>query len=288
MNTSKKIQKYLALSALAATLAACGGYVYTTVGGKVSGLVEGDAVYLITDTGYRKTVEKDGSFAFDIASNANYNITVLQQPYKTHCAITNGSGKMTGEASVTNVAVNCVPGVPIGGAVSGMTDGSSVTLAYTAGDRTDSVAVTANASFQFSRYAVDKSNYTVNVALAPVAQYCKVNNATGTVNLANPAASATVAVVCQAAVPVKFTLSGLTTGTALTLVNNANGAADKITLSTDGTYAFNFSYLSGVSYAVAVATQPSGQTCKVQNGSGVTDLANPTGASNIVVTCAKS
>ncbi len=288
MKTSKKFQKYLALGIIAASLAACGGYVYTTVGGQVTGLVEGDAVYLITDAGYRKTVEKDGSFAFDIASNANYAISILQQPYKTNCSVSNGSGKMTGEASVTNVAVKCVPGVPIGGTVAGMTDGSSITLAYTAGDRTDSVAVTANASFQFSRYAVDKTSYTVNVALAPAAQYCTVNNATGTVNLANPAASATVAVACQAAVPVKFTLSGLSSGTALTLVNNAQGRADKITLTADGTYAFNFSYLTGVSYAVAVDTQPTGQTCKVQNGSGVTDLANPTGASNVIVTCAKT
>lgn len=288
MKTSKKIQKYLALSAIAASLAACGGYVYTTVGGKVSGLVEGDPIYLITDAGYRKTVDKDGSFAFDIASNASYNITISQQPYKTNCAITNGSGKMTGEASVTNVAVNCVPAVPIGGSVAGMTNGSTLTLAYTAGDRTDSVLVGANGSFQFNRYAVDKTSYAVNLSVAPPAQYCTIANPTGTVNLANPAASATVAVSCVAAVPVKFALSGLSTGTILTLVNNADGRADKINLTIDGSYAFNFSYLSGVKYAVTVDTQPTGQTCKVQNGTGVTDLNNPTGASNITVTCAKS
>ena len=75
------------------------------------------------------------------------------------------------------------------------------------------------------------------------------------------------------------TVSGLTSGT-LVLKNN-NG--DDLTINANSTsFTFATALASGAAYAVTVGTQPSGQTCSVNKGTGTESSANVT---NINVTC---
>ena len=266
-------------------LAGCGGFVYTTVGGTVKGLGSGDTLVLRNDTNYTKTITADGTFAFNVASNGSYSISILSQPNSVNCAVSNGTGAMTGDAAVTSVAVNCVPNVPVAGTVSGMADGSSMILSNNAAS---TLTVSANGAFQFANYVVSGNPYSVAVSTPPASQFCTVANGAGTVTNANMLSGSNVAVSCVPAVPVKFTVSGLTSGSTLVVADTAIGIVDKYAVTADGTYSFNWSLLTGAAYSAAVFTQPNGQTCTVSNGNGVADLSNPAAASNIVVNCVKN
>ncbi|MFZ6772932.1 hypothetical protein ACO0LB_09485 [Undibacterium sp. SXout7W] len=266
-------------------LAGCGGFVYTTVGGTVKGLGSGDSLVLRNDANYTKTLTADGTFAFNVASNGSYAISILTQPNSVSCALTNGTGTMTGDAAVTNVSVNCVPNVPVAGTLSGMSDGSTIILSNNA---TSTLTLSANGAFQFASYVVSGNPYSVAVSTPPAGQFCTVANGAGTVNNSNLLSGSNVAVTCAPAVPVKFTVSGLTSGSTLVMADTAIGIVDKYAVTADGTYSFNWSLLTGANYSASVDTQPSGQTCTVSNGAGVADLANPTGASNIAVKCVKN
>ena len=74
------------------------------------------------------------------------------------------------------------------------------------------------------------------------------------------------------------TVTGLASGQTVTLLNNGGNA---LIVSGNGTFNFTNTLASGTAYVVTVGTQPSGQKCTVENGSG-TVLNN---VQNISVTC---
>ena len=76
------------------------------------------------------------------------------------------------------------------------------------------------------------------------------------------------------------TVSGLT-GTGLVLQNNGG---DNRAVTADGAFTFATAIGAGAAYGVTVLTQPSGQTCTAQNGSGTAN-ANVT---NVAVSCVAS
>src|SRR4029077_19647639 len=91
-----------------------------------------------------------------------------------------------------------------------------------------------------------------------------------------------VAVTCAAAGPSTVTIGGAATGlTGTGLVLQDNGG-DNLTVAAAGNFTFATALTTGSQYAVIVATQPSGQTCTVSNGSG-TATANVT---NVAIACA--
>ena len=267
---------------LAGVLVGCGGFVYTTVGGSVKGLTEtGSYLLLIDDAGYRQELTKDGSFSFRVASNGSYNITIAQQPNPVNCTLANGSGKMTGEAPVNNIAVTCVPNVPIAGSLTGL--GSSQSLTLTLNDVIQT-ALVADGVFTMPTYAVNGKPYTVKVNLPPAGKVCKIQNATGTANISSPPTN--VAVSCAAGVPIGGTLTGLKVGNGLILTNVLpDGTKDSRSLFADGVYTFNFSLADGDGYDVQVDTQPNGQKCTVTNGKAKASIANPAPAIAIGVSC---
>ena len=77
---------------------------------------------------------------------------------------------------------------------------------------------------------------------------------------------------------VSVTVSGLQTGTSVTLSDNGS---DDLTVSANGTVAFAKTLPSGGAYAISVATQPTGQTCLVTGGSGTVAKSNI----NVAVGC---
>ena len=91
-----------------------------------------------------------------------------------------------------------------------------------------------------------------------------------------------VAVTCTTAT---FTIGGTVTGllgTGLALRDNGD---DDLTIAADGTFTFATPLASGGTYAVTVATQPSGpvQSCSASGGSGTVGSGDVTG---VVINCA--
>ncbi|MBC3860624.1 hypothetical protein H8K32_00800 [Undibacterium jejuense] len=287
------------LSGVAIVLAGCGGFVYTTVGGTVTGLGTSgtNTVGLKNEGNYTQVLSADGSFSFTEASNAQYTISVYQQPRYVNCSVANGTGTMNSSTGVANVAVTCVPNVQINGNLSGLADGSKLYLinnitnpatnVSTSADNTPAGAISANGTFVLPTWVVSGYNYNVTVALPPPGQYCTVANGTGVADNNPKLSPPLIGVNCVTAVPVTFTVTGLTAGNSVTLTNTsiARKEGDPLTVSTIGTYNFSWSLLTGMNYSVAVTTQPNGQTCTVQNGNGTANLANPGASANIAVTC---
>lgn len=75
------------------------------------------------------------------------------------------------------------------------------------------------------------------------------------------------------------TVTGLGAGTQVTLLNNNSNS----TAVSNGAFTFAATLSANGAYSVSVATQPTGQTCTVSNGSGSVATAN---ISNVTVTCA--
>jgi hypothetical protein len=261
------------------TLVACGGFVYTTVGGTVTGLVTGSTLVLKNELNYTYSMTIDGSFSFRVPSDGNYVISVGAQPNPVNCTVTNGTGKMTSDAPVTNVRVNCVPNVPLSGTLTNLPDASSLVLMV---NDVAVTALTANGAFTLSKYVVDGQPYVVGVASPPASEVCSVQNGTGTAHINDIPSASNLKVNCVPGVPVSGSLTGLKSGTYIILTNNGT---DTRTLIGDGTYIFNFSLLDGASYDVQVTTQPVGQKCTVTNGSGKVSITTPANSANIQVTC---
>ena len=92
-------------------------------------------------------------------------------------------------------------------------------------------------------------------------------------------ASVAYAVASTSTHTVIGSVTGLTSGNSITLLNNAGNA---ITVTANGAFKFSTPVVYNGSYAVTVGTQPIGQTCTVSNGSGAGIVANISG---VAVTC---
>ncbi|MGY4830534.1 hypothetical protein ACVNIS_18330 [Sphaerotilaceae bacterium SBD11-9] len=77
------------------------------------------------------------------------------------------------------------------------------------------------------------------------------------------------------------TVSGLPSSTSVTLQLNA---ANDLTVSANGSFAFGDTVAAGGSYAVTVLTQPVGASCAVTNASGTIDTYG-NDVSSVAVTC---
>lgn len=174
---------WLSAATLAVALGACGGGGSNnpdgTVGGTVSGLAAGTSV----------TIQNNGSETLTLTSNAPYTFTTLQkaltsfsvgvitQPVGQTCGITFPAGVIpTDGTTVRNVNVVCAQTSSVGGTVTGLTSGSSVTLAL--GDL--SVVATADGRYSFPVVYAAGTAYTVAVSTQPTTQTCILTNATGT------------------------------------------------------------------------------------------------------------
>lgn len=118
----------------------------------------------------------------------------------------------------------------------------------------------------------EKSAYNITVKTQPTSptQICTVSRGTGTIQF-EPFRN--VAITCVTSnFAVRGSVSGLT-GSGLTLL--LNGAATQTVAA--GAVAVAFPVVpSATAYTVSVGTQPSGQTCSVNNGSGVVGAADVT------------
>ena len=245
-----------------------------TIGGTVSGLNTGTSVTLLDNGGNALKVTANGSFTFTtaLATGATYKVTVGTQPTGETCTVTNGTGTV-GTANVTNVTVACKTTYTIGGTVSGLNTGTSVTLMDNGGN---ALKVTANGSFTFTTALATGAAYKVTVGTQPTGETCTVTGGTGTVGTANVTS---VVVSCENTYTIGGTLSGLNTGTSVTLLDNGGSG---LKLTANGTFTFKTALATGAAYKVTVGTQPTGQTCTVTSGAGTVGTANVT---SVVVSC---
>jgi hypothetical protein len=162
----------------------------------------------------------------------------------------------------------------IGGSVSGLGDGRSVTLLN---NGADPLTVTRNGSFVFNDTVEANAAYAVTVGTQPVGQNCSISNGTGTIDEDGTSVD-NVLVSCAFTASLRGTVTGLRPGTALTLVN----ADNLLPIAADGPFAFAQTLSDGTSYSVSVQAQPAGGLCTVQNGSGTFVAAS---FLDIAVTC---
>ncbi len=250
-----------------------------TVGGTVSGLATGASLVLIENNASTLTITANGTFELPeaVPARSAYNVAIVTQPAGQQCTLGDASGTIDATAdAVTNITVTCLSATTIGGSVSGLSSGNSVTLT----DGIVSLPVGANGAFTFSDGYVASAIYNVTVASQPLGQACTVANGSGSID-ANGDAVANITVACVVDAQVSGTVQGLAAGATVIISDSLT----QLPVQANGSFTFNDIYAPGAAYAVFVSTPPSGQSCNVTNGSGVID-ANGDAVSNIVVSCA--
>ena len=250
------------------------------VGGTVTGL-SGSSLVLQDNLGDNLSVTAAGKFTFatPVADGSVYKVTVLTQPSSPSqtCTVTGGSGTIAA-AAVSNVSVACTTNsFAVGGTVVGLS-GSGLTLQNEGGD---DLVVSANGTFQFATPLLSGAAFSVAITAQPSSptQSCSVSGGTGTVGAA---AVTSVTVNCATD---QFTVSGAVTnltGSGLTL--SLNGGASTLVVGSSGSFSFPTTVPSGMTYAVSIASQPTGpsQTCSVTAGSGTIVSSNIT---SVAVDC---
>ena len=164
----------------------------------------------------------------------------------------------------------------IGGAVSGLGAGKTVTL-QNAGK--DDLTVNANGNFVFVTRLDNGIAYAVTVKTQPSGQRCTVTEGPGTAtaNVSN------VQVRCENLAAATYTVGGSVNGLAGGAVVLQNNGRDDLSVSSNGGFTFGTALAGGTAYAITVRTQPSGQSCTVRNGTGTVGSAN---VSSVDVSCA--
>ena len=209
-------------------------------------------------------VASNGTHNFSgIATGTDYNVTILQQPLYQVCTVSNGSGTLNADASVS---ISCDGTVTIGGKVYGLN--GSITLQNNAAN---DLLVSSSGDFVFADNFSMGSSYLVTISSQPSSgQTCTPNNNSGmaTDNITS------VEIICsQTLRSISGSISDLT-GT-LVLQNNYGG--DQTFTSNDN---FTFYVADNSSYNVTVKSQPAGK-CNVSNGTGTAS----DNVSNVSVDC---
>jgi hypothetical protein len=177
--------------------------------------------------------------------------------------------------------------VTIGGAVAGLSGGTSVVLFD---NGADALTVSANGSFSFPTQIQAGSTYDVTVSTQPSGETCSVTSGLGTVGATTGNVTGILVNCTLATNYVTGSVSGLATGNKVTLLNNG---MDTITVTQNGTvsdtipFSFPTPLSVGTTYNVVVTVQPSSptpQTCVVVNSSG-TPTIPASGTTDVQINC---
>ena len=166
--------------------------------------------------------------------------------------------------------------VAIGGTVTGLVDSGLVLQ----NNGSDDLSIAADGEFEFVTPLTPGTSYNVTVSTQPDGQLCSVENGNGEV----PDVNVTDVLVTCGDEPDPVSIGGTVTGLAGNgLVLQNNGGDDLTIAAADIGFEFAAPVNVGAPYEVTVFTQPAGQTCSVENGSGV---ATDVDVTNVEVTCA--
>jgi len=258
-----------------------------SVSGSLTGLRTGSTLTVlsntVTDSSWQSlNLRENGPFTLStpVKANGSYAVSVGTQPSGQTCSVVNGSGAGV-TANVSNLSIVCSDfPFKVGGTVSGLAAGASLTALNNNGDLT---TISSNGPFQFPSPIAQNGSYAVTLASQPSKQSCTVNSGSGAGVISNVS---NVAIVCSDA---SFSLSGavvgLSAGEQVTLFNNSGDATTVVATATGAaSFAFKTPLASNGSYLITVATQPNGKTCTVLNGNGVGVVAD---VSNVSVLCSE-
>lgn len=227
------------------------------------------------------------TFAAGVQGGLQYAVTVKRQPAgpTQSCRVVSGSGTV-GAGAVGTVQILCaVSAFAVGGTVTGLLTGASVTLVD---DGFDQRTVAGNASgtvaFTFGTAIASQRTYSAAVLSSTGPVSCSITSgAAGTVTTAaiNP-----IAVACIPAFTIAGTVAG-DNGTGLQLANAATG--EVLTVAKGATsFAFTRPVKTAQGYSVAVVTQPTGlsQTCAVSASSPSPASGNPSNnVTDLAIAC---
>jgi hypothetical protein len=150
------------------------------IGGTLSGLASGQQIVLQNNASDDLTLTRNGDFRFDthLKAGDRYSVSVLTQPAGVNCSVSNGSGKVNSRGDgVFGVKVACDTGPSLGGTLSGLQTGTSVTLASNG----LSLVLAQNGFFQFKNPLPAGTPYQVVVTQQPLQGQCSVSNASGSI-----------------------------------------------------------------------------------------------------------
>jgi hypothetical protein len=244
-----------------------------SVGGPISGLTGSGLV--LTDNGGDALSVPSGasfsSFATPLAYGSSYSVAVGTQPTGQTCSVSNGSGTVTG--TVTSASVSCTTNTfSIGGSVSGLT-ASGLVLTDNGGNPL--ALSSGSSSFTFSSQLAYGASYAVAVSTQPTSQTCSISTGSGTV-------TGTVSGVSVSCTTNTYNIGGSVSGLSQAgLVLTDNGGNPLAVSSGSSSFTFSSQIAYGNSYAVAVGTQPTGQTCTVGSASGTVTAT----VSSVTVSC---
>ncbi|HEX7013313.1 MAG TPA: hypothetical protein VF161_11220 [Steroidobacteraceae bacterium] len=256
----------------------CGSGTYR-IGGTVSGLA-GSGLVLRNNGEDDLPIASNGAFTFatELETGATYEVTVASQPTEPSqtCTVANGAGTVLA-ADVRSIAVTCSTNTyTVSGVVSGL-EGKGLVLQNNGGD---DVAVQTDGTFTFPTALASGSTYNVTVRTQPSepTQACTVQAGSGAI------ADAPVSDVVVTCATRAFTIGGTVSGYAGSGLVLHNNGGDALTLTENGTFTFPTAVLSGETYNVTVATQPTGpaQACTVTNASGTVGSSN---VNDVSVSC---
>jgi hypothetical protein len=166
-----------------------------------------------------------------------------------------------------------LPTYSIGGSVGGLV--GTVELQNTQATGVEALTIGSSGAFAFSTPVKRGQTFSVEVRTQPAGQTCNVTNGTGIAS----ADVTDILVICTGG-GATFTIGGNVSGLdGRVLLRNGD---DTVAVSRSGSFTFPTAVPDGTPYAVTVDSQPAGQTCLVENGTGTINNAN---VRNVLVTC---
>ena len=266
-----------------------------TVGGTVTGHT-GEVSLALTYGEKTETLKIEAGtdkFTFDGKLEDNQSFTIaVTAPDGQSCRSSLTEGTIV-NANITDISVTCetVPTYSVGGAISGLGDGETVTLTlFPTGGIADDKDVngdtdeTTDDTFTFDTKLANGATYMLTVTTQPAGKACTVTPA-GEQTVADGDVT-DVTVTCIPVYSVSGAVSGLANGETITLTLFPTGetAEDKVItgdgdVSTADTFAFETRLVAGATYTVTT-TSPRRKTCTVapvgeqtMGDSDVTDVA---------------
>jgi hypothetical protein len=259
-----------------------------TIGGTITGLDVKDKLTLLDNGGDALSIliltssSKGVSFTFKtpIATGGSYDVTVGTPPTDQVCTVTKGSGTVA-KANVTNVVVACKLGYTVGGEVTGLKTGQTLTVQDNGGNP---LAVKGSISgkevFTFTTALANGASYAVSVKTQPASETCKVTLGSGKIASKDVT---NVAVACkQNPFTIGGTINGLKKSSTIVLLNNGGDSLTRIGTGSAIKFTFSSGLVTSSKYDVTIGTQPPDQVCTVTHGTGTVASADVT---NVVVTC---
>lgn len=265
-----------------------------SIGGAVSGLAAGNSVTLQNNLTDDLVISSNSNFTFatQLDDGLAYDVSVLTQPLGQTCTVNNANGTVNG-SDVNDVQVVCVNqsimldtnSINFGNVFVGSSQNAFVTVTNNGTVDVTLTGITSPAApfsviggscLPFSTVLSPAASCTLEVNYAPVSEGAFL----GSIDLQSTAISSpdVITLAGSSSVQVMFynvggSVSGLAAGNSVTLQNNLT---DNQVINSNSNFTFATQLADGSTYDVTVLTQPTGQSCSVNNGNGTLNGANVT------------